>query len=302
MKRKTLSIIALLMALMLVVLTGCEKEVKRGNDDETEKTTVETKAETQEGEKEETDSVSEDETEAVGKDETDKPGKTDKADKSDKPATKDPVEKSEEISKEFFETSDDTGVSEERVDAIVDSVGSDDIAVEQDDEKIVKSGEFLFVAREVDANNVVTVMKYACKGDDVAVFVDSPEEKMGVIISGDVIYMVMTDEKVYVSIPKEFLGEEADSLTEGFDDAFIGEDDTEYKEYTETIDGVEYNVQEDEEGNKSYSIGKRLIKHVSTDGSVMYIDELTDIVPDSLFAPPADYTEMTLAEFAEYVG
>lgn len=302
MKRKTLSIIALLMALMLVVLTGCEKEVKRGNDDETEKTTVETKAETQEGEKEETDPVSEEETDAVGKDETDKPGKTDKADKSDKPATKDPVEKSEEISKEFFETSDDTGVSEERVDAVVDSVGSDDIAVEQDDEKIVKSGEFLFVAREVDANNVVTVMKYACKGDDVAVFVDSPEEKMGVIISGDVIYMVMTDEKVYVSIPKEFLGEEADSLTEGFDDAFIGEDDTEYKEYTETIDGVEYNVQEDEEGNKSYSIGKRLIKHVSTDGSVMYIDELTDIVPDSLFAPPADYTEMTLAEFAEYVG
>ena len=45
------------------------------------------------------------------------------------------------------------------------------------------------------------------------------------------------------------------------------------------------------DGNKDYFIGKTIIKTTATDNSVMYYDTVSAIAPESLFFPPADYTE-----------
>lgn len=289
MKKTLLSVIALLVALMLVVLTGCEKEVERKKDDD--KTT---KAETTEkvaDEDVDTDANEEGEGNVVEEDDKDNGGK--------KPSTN--TGSGITSSDEFFDN--DAGKDDkEPTDYIEDIVNNEEKYADEDDEEIVKSGKFIMAVRQVDANGVVSVIRMARKDNNLAVFMDSPTEKMGIIFAGENIHMIMTDEKAYITLPMEMLGQDPDALMAEFNEifAFSGDEDEDGgKEYTEVIDGVEYTVHESEDGTKTYCIGNKIIMGETSDGGMMYMDELSGDVPDSVFEVPAGYREMSITEFAE---
>ena len=287
MKKRLLSIIALLVALMLVVLTGCEKEVERKKDDK------KSKSETTENvgdENKEDDTTEAGEGNIVGEDD-DNDGK--------KPASG--ANSGITSSNDFFD--ENAGKNDkESTDYIEDIVNDQDKYADENDMEIVESGEFIMAVRQVDANGVVSVIRIARTAEKIALFVDSPEEKMGMIIVGENIHMVMTDEKAYVTLPMEMLGVDSETLMAEFGDIFdFGGDDEEENEkiYTEVIDGVEYTVHEGEDGLKAYFIGNKVIMGETEDGGMMYIDEFSGNVPDSVFEVPSGYRELTIFEFAE---
>ena len=284
MKKRLLSIIALLVALMLVVLTGCEKEVERKKSDK------KSKGET-------TESISEENT-----DDTTEAGEGNIAPDKDNSGKK-PVSGSNSgitSSDDFFD--ENAGKNDkESTDYIEEIVNDQDKYADEDDIEIVKSGEFIMAVRQVDAKGVVSVIRIARKGNNMAMFMDSPEEKMGIIFAGENIHMVMTDEKAYITLPMEMLGMDSETLMAEFSDSFDFSDAEEENEkiYTEVIDGVEYTVHESEDGLKDYYIGNKIIMGETEDGGMMYVDELSGTVPASVFEVPAGYREMSITEFAE---
>ena len=286
MKKRLLSIIALLVALMLVVLTGCEKEVERKKDDK------KSKSETTENvgdENKEDDTTEAGEGNIVEEGDDDNDGK--------KPASG--ANSGITSADDFFD--DDAGKNDkEPTDYIENIVNSEDKYAADDDEEIIKSGKYIMAFRQVDVDGVVTVIRLARTDDKLAMFVDSPEEKVGMIIVGENIHMVMTDEKAYVTLPMEALGIDSAELLAEFESLsdFDGEEEP-AKVYTEVVDGVEYTVHENEEGLKSYFIGNKVIMGETEDGGMMYIDELTGTVPASVFEVPSGYRELTIFEFAE---
>ena len=293
MKKRLLAILALLVALTLVVLTGCEKQVERkGNDDD--KTT---KAEA-------TDEVKEDNEDNEGEDDTTEESEVvseesseEGEDKPSKPSKPESGNSAIADSDDFFE--DDKSNDKVSQDYVEDMIENGENVDSEED--IIKSGEFVVALRQVAADGTVSLMKLARKGDNIAVFMDNPDEKMGVIVTADVMYMIFTDEKAYFSLPTELLGEDIDELTSSFDEALDldSESDEPVKTYTETIDGVEYTVEENEDGLKTYCIGNREVMCETEDGGMMYIDSLSGEVPDSIFEAPSGYRQLTMDEFAE---
>lgn len=65
---------------------------------------------------------------------------------------------------------------------------------------------------------------------------------------------------------------------------------------TEKADGVDYTVVVYENGQKDYFIGKTIIKTVYSDGSILYYDSVSAVVPASLFSAPSGYKKTTLDE------
>lgn len=289
MKKRLISIVALLVALMLVVLTGCETKVER-KDKEEKTTAAETTEKADEGNN---DAASGEES---GEDTTLTPDASE--DGADKPSK--PVSGNSTItnSEDFFENTDvNDSVSQDYVEDAIEKVDESD----EDLEEIIKSGEFVVAMREIAQDGTVSVMRIARKGDNIALFADSPEEKMGVIVTADIIYMVFADEEAYFALPTELLGEDIEELTSSFDEGFDfdSESDEAVKTYTETIDGVEYRVEEDEDGRKSYYIGNRPVMGELEDGSMMYMDSFSGDVPDSIFEVPSGYRQMTMEEFQQ---
>ncbi len=290
MKKRLLAILALLVALTLVVLTGCEKKVERkGGDDKT------TKAETTEEAKNEGDDDTTEEGEGVvvgspeeGKDKPSKPSKPESGNSA--------ITNSDDF---FDNTKDNDSVSQDYIEDAIENIDEPEESLEE----VVKSGEFVVAMREVAQDGTVSVMKLARKGDNIAMFADAPEEKMGVIITADILYMVFADEKAYFALPTELLGQDIEELTASFDEIFdmdsTSDSEEPVKTYTETIDGVEYRVEEDADGRKSYYIGDRPVMGELEDGGMMYIDSFSGEVPDSVFEVPSGYRQMTMDEFQQ---
>ena len=176
-----------------------------------------------------------------------------------------------------------------------------------DDDAILRSSQYLVTCRVVDANGQVSNFRIARKNQKSAIFFNQNAEQLGVIISGDIVYYMSIDQKVYIEIPKSMLEEQAQK--EDLDLGVIYQDPMQVERTLigtskETIDGVEYTVKEYASGNKDYFVGRTIIMTTANDGSTLYYDSLSPVAPEAVFTPPAGYTKQELnaenvSEFVE---
>lgn len=163
----------------------------------------------------------------------------------------------------------------------------------QDDAAVMRSDQYMITARLVDSEGVSGTYKIAKNGKRSSVSLVYNEVPMIVILAEEEWYVLSVTDKTYVTIPKEMIKESASDQEMAdilMDDPFNFEREI-VSETTETIDGINYRVVEYVDGNKDYFIGKTIIKTTATDNSVMYYDTVSAFAPESLFVPPADYTE-----------
>ncbi len=185
---------------------------------------------------------------------------------------------------------------------VADDMG--DLPYVQDDAAILKSTQFMITGRAV-YDGVVTPYKVARSGEKLAMFSELNGQQIGVIITEDIVYMLSVTEKTYIEITKEMLKE---NMTEEELAQFTGNSLNLEKPVKQTMnqaeDGVVYNVVLYEDGSRDYFIGGTIMKNVSPDGSVLYYDSVSPVVPASVFAPPADYKRTTLDEegVSEFIG
>lgn len=168
----------------------------------------------------------------------------------------------------------------------------------QDDAEVLRSNQYMINVRLVDSQGIAQNYKIAKNGKYSSVSMVYNEVPMGVIIGGEIWYLLSVPDKMYLEIPKEQIEETAKDDEFGkllMDDPFDFNRKV-ISETTEVEDGISYNVVEYDNGNKDYFIGKTIIKTTAEDNSVMYYDSVSPIAPMSLFAPPADYTKTTLTE------
>lgn len=166
----------------------------------------------------------------------------------------------------------------------------------QDDSAVLASTQYMFVGRIVK-DGVVKPCKVARSGSKMAVFTDFEGKQLGVVVTEDAVLMLSVDEKTYVEFTKEMMKESmSDDELAIFDGNALNNAKVLKETTTEKADGVEYTVRVYTDGQKDYYIGKTIIKTASTDGSVLYYDSVSAVVPSSVFAPPAGYKKTTLDE------
>lgn len=174
----------------------------------------------------------------------------------------------------------------------------------QDDAQVLRSTQFMLTGRVV-FEGTVTPYKVARSGEKLAMFSEVNGQQIGIIINGDIVYMLSTTEKTYIELSKEMLKENMteEELANLTGSALDLEKEVK-KTMNQTEDGVAYNVVVYEDDSRDYFVGTTIMKTVSSDGSVLYYDSVSPVVPSSVFAPPADYTRTTLDEegVSEFVG
>lgn len=168
----------------------------------------------------------------------------------------------------------------------------------QDDYLVLRSSQYMINMRVVDADGVMHNFKIAKNGKNSSVTAIFENIPMTIIMGETTWYLLTSEDKSYIEIPKNLLEQEIDSeeispFLFGDPFKFGGE---KISETTEVEDGITYTVFEFDSGNKEYYIGKTLIKTVSTDSSVTYFDSISAVAPLSLFSPPADYTKLVITE------
>lgn len=175
--------------------------------------------------------------------------------------------------------------------------GSADIPYIQDDAAVLRSNQYMMNVRLVDSTGAVQNYKIAKNGKNSSVSMIYNDVPLALIIGEETWYLLSVNEKTYIEIPKETIQENAD---EEFKEMLIGDPFDFNREivskYTETEDGITYDVVEYDNGNKDYFIGKTLIKTTAEDNTVMYYDNISPIAPASLFTPPSDYTKTVVTE------
>lgn len=176
---------------------------------------------------------------------------------------------------------------------------------EKDDEKILNSNKFVISGRIVSGGKT-SPFKVAMDGQMYAMVLGFDSTNVGFIMGDATVYMLLSSEKTYLAIPQELLLE---NDTDGsMEDIINGDFGTVSKKEVgrtkEKIDGVKYTVVEYEDGTLNYFVGKTLIKTESSDGSVLYYDEISSDVSAAYFVPPADYTEdeLTVENLNKYTS
>ena len=268
MNKRLVSIIALLVTLMLVVLTGCEKEVPKTDGESTTATTTKV-TET---------------TEPVSNNHI-------SMDRVNSAMLNNNVNAYEDAQGTTTVPGNDnvTNGSGGNVNGGAGNGNTGATVEVQDDEAVIKSGVYHIVAK-ADMGEGITPMEMAVKGDKIYMNVDSEQGSVAIVITSDVAYIIMHDTKLYLELDKEFLDSQGLNVDDMLADIqYGGDDEVPSAEYKETIDGIVYDVKEYESGRKVYLIGKTMIKSVAEDGSAIYFEDICTDVPDSLFAPPAGY-------------
>lgn len=166
----------------------------------------------------------------------------------------------------------------------------------QDDAAILASTQYMFIGRLV-VDGAVTPYKIARSGSKMAVFTEMEGKQLGIVVTDNSVLMLSVDEKTYVEFTKEMMKE---NLSEDelaiFDGNALDAHKVLKETTTEKADGVEYTVYVYESGQKDYFIGKTIIKTAYSDGSVLYYDSVSAVVPSSVFAAPSGYKKTTLDE------
>ncbi len=174
---------------------------------------------------------------------------------------------------------------------------SEDLPVIVDDRHVLASTQYMIVGR-VEAEGRSTPYKIARSGERVAMYTDYNGNQLGIIILEDKVYILSANDKMYLEVSKELLKENTDDadMLEMFTGSALDRDSKITQTLNQAEDGVVYDVVVYETGEKDYLLGGTIIKTVAPDGGVLYYDSVSAVVPSSVFAPPADYTKQTLNE------
>ncbi len=305
MKKITISCIALMLAALIFVLSGCELSVDL-NEDETTTTTlkqpdtavveitnkegavVETQTVTMSAkDKEDSENffntvdkkpqsgISQDrlndalktETTATGKPDAVKPTKHNKPNVTSKP-------------------NGNTGSVGD--DSFLDDMNNTTQAVVLDDGEILRSNQYVTNVR-LDVKGEVTTYKIAQRGKRSSFTFSYEGQNIGLIVTESYIYLLSIDTKEYVEFPRELLEENASPEDLAMLDKNLFNFDRKVKKTsTEKADGITYKVITYEDGVKDYYVGKKIIKTVDGD-TVMYFDSVSAVAPSTLFTPPKSY-------------
>lgn len=173
----------------------------------------------------------------------------------------------------------------------------DELPAGYDDAQILKSTQYMIIGRE-ESNGSVRPFKIARSGEKIAMFTEYNGNEVGVIILEETIYILSANDKMYLEISKEILEKESfdTDIIDMITGSNINDDSKIIETKNQAEDGVVYDVVVYETGLRTYYLGGTIIKSVSPDGGVMYYDKVSAVVPSSVFAPPADYTKETLNE------
>ena len=314
MKKITLSIIALILASLVFVLSGCEMSLnlKGKNTEDTQSHTAIIEVTDDKGVVIATEAVT------ISKEEI-KKGETffdkDKEDTTVKTGVSaDRLQQAVSNNKNNVSTTASKGDSTSDK---TDSAGSNkkpekttasndvgEMPYVQDDAAVLKSTQYMITGRAV-YEGVATPYKVARSGEKLAMFSELNGQQLGIIITEDIVYMLSVNEKTYIEITKEMLKE---NMTEEELAQFTGSSLNLDRPVAQTMnqaeDGVVYNVVVYNDGARDYFIGTTIMKTLSPDGSVLYYDSVSPVVPASVFAPPSDYKRTTLDEegVSEFIG
>lgn len=180
----------------------------------------------------------------------------------------------------------------------------DDMPYIQDDAQVLRSTQFMLTGRVV-YEGTVTPYKVARSGEKLAMFSEINGQQIGIIVNEDIVYMLSATEKTYIEITKEMLKENmSEEDLANLTGSALDLEKNIKKTMNQTEDGVAYNVVVYEDDSRDYFVGTTIIKTISSDGSVLYYDSVSPVVPASVFAPPSDYKRTTLDEegVSEFVG
>lgn len=294
MKKIILSIIAISLASLVFVLSGCELSFNTKNDEDTQSHTAIVEITDKEGNIIATEAVTISDSEL-------------------------------EEGKHFFEkvnssTTTPSGVSPDRIQQGLNNGGTaattgtaqttaadsketttvakpESLPAGQDDAQILASTQYMIIGRE-ETNGKITPFKIARSGDKVAMYTEYEGNQIGMIILEDKIYVLSATEKVYLEVSKELIKENTtdEEMLEMFSATAFDKNSKVVQTLSETEDGVVYDVVVYDTGSKAYFLGGTIIKTVAKDGGVLYYDTVSAVVPSSVFTPPADYTRQTLNE------
>lgn len=166
----------------------------------------------------------------------------------------------------------------------------------QDDFAVLNSSRYLIEGRVVSKDGVSYPYKMARDGNRFAFRTVYEGEEMCLIMGSKYVYLVSPATKTYAKVSKELVQEESADTGE-FDDVLTGDifnlyaNKKQVDTYTEKMYGVKYTVVEYDDGTMDYFNGKTLVQTVSSDGSTLYYDVISQNVSEGMFVPPADYTE-----------
>ncbi len=184
------------------------------------------------------------------------------------------------------------------------SQNTEDLPYVQDDAAVLASTQYMITGRAVYEGEA-TPYKVARSGEKLSMFTMVNGQQLGVIVTEDMVYLLSVTEKTYIEVTKEMLKE---NMTDEEYANFTGSALDTNKKVVQTMnvseDGSLYDVVVYADGVRDYFIGSTIMKTVSPDGSVLYYDSVSAVVPASVFAPPSDYKKTTLDEegVSEFVG
>lgn len=167
----------------------------------------------------------------------------------------------------------------------------------QDDAAVLASTQYMLTGRLVTEEGSVTPYKIARSGSKMAIFTEFEGNQLGIVVTDNSVLMLSVDEKTYIEFTKEMMQE---NMTEEelamFDGNALDANKVVKEKITEKADGVDYTVIVYENGQKDYFIGKTIIKTIYSDGGILYYDSVSAVVPGSLFSAPSGYKKTTLDE------
>ncbi len=274
MRRSPIIFIALLLVLMVTVFSACEFSIDIGKNKET----TTTPAEDSTGNTEETVTVFVDETDENGK----------------VIGTKAEILSASEVNKgkDFYSASDSTkltsGISSERLDNTDDETA-------KDDNSIISSKKYVINGRIVK-DGVTSEYRIAQNGTKYALMTSYNGTPIGIISGAENLYIIQPNDKTYIEIPRSLFegADGSNELTAALNGDFGSSNKKVKSKGTEKVDGKKLSYTEYDDGSRNYYSGNTLVMSKSTDGSVVYYDEISTDVSEALFSPPTGYTSVPL--------
>lgn len=201
-------------------------------------------------------------------------------------------ENGETTTKKPTNNKNDKTDNNDKTDAVVE-----ELPAGQNDAQVLKSTQYMIIGR-VESEGSSVPYKIARSGEKVAMYTDFNGNQIGIIIVEDKVYILSANDKMYLEVTKELLKENTtdEEMLAMFSGSALDREAKVVQTLNQAEDGVVYDVVVYETGEKDYFLGGTIIKTVAPDGGVLYYDSVSAVVPSSVFAPPADYTRQTLNE------
>lgn len=169
----------------------------------------------------------------------------------------------------------------------------------QDDYAVLNSSKYLIEGRVVTEDGTAYPYKIARDGNRFSFRTSYEDEDLCVIMGSEYVYLVFPEKKTYTKVSKDLISQDSEDAEE-FEELLTGDAFNLYANkkqvatHTEKMYGVKYRVVEYDDGTCDYFNGKTLVQTVSSDGSILYYDVISQNVTEGLFVPPADYKEEAL--------